>query len=302
MLYGMTASGGPSHLGTIFRVGADGGGYKLIYSFSPFHFFSTSNVGEYPSSALALDGSTLYGAASAGGYYDMGTIFRIEADGSGFKVLHVFGSSQNDGCVPGGVTLDGRALYGATATGGDLNNSPTYLGAGTLFRIDTDGGNYRVLHRFEAEKGDGAIPNEEYLAYSDAWLYGTTREGGANNLGTIFRIGEDGQGYQRLYSFKGGPADGAKPLTALTLSGSTLYGTASEGGAYNGGTIFSIDTDGTGYRMLYSFRAASDGARPWGSVLLLGTKVFGMTFNGGACNCGTIYTLDLAPGGSNKAE
>ena len=303
MLYGVTSVGGSIfNSGTVFRIGADGSGYRLLYSFLPFPFSYPLHVGEYPSSALALDGSTLYGAASAGGSHDLGTIFRIEADGSGFKVLYAFGSSQNDGCAPGGVTLDGRALFGATALGGDLNNPPTYLGAGTLFRIDTDGGNYRILHRFEAENGDGAVPNEEYLACSDGSLYGTTREGGTNNSGTIFRIGEDGEGYRRIYSFEGGPSDGAKPTCPLTLSGSTLYGTTPAWGAYNGGTIFSISTDGTGYKTLYSFRPAFDGGMPSGSVLLAGTKLFGMTYRGGANNCGTIYALDLAPGGSNKTE
>jgi uncharacterized repeat protein (TIGR03803 family) len=301
MLYGMTTCGGPSNVGTVFRIGTDGGGYKTIYSF-PASFFFNPSVGEYPSSALALEGSTLYGAASGGGSQDMGTVFRVEADGSGFKVLYAFGSSgwvpggvTLDGRAPGGVSLDGRALYGATAMGGIRGN-------GTLFRIDTDGANYRVLHSFGVETGDGAVPNEEYLACSDGSLYGTTREGGTNNSGTIFRIGEDGEGYRRIYSFEGSPGGGAKPTCPLTLSGSTLYGTTPAGGAYNGGTIFSINTDGTGYRTLYSFRPASDGAMPSGSVLLSGTKLFGMTFRGGANNCGTIYALDLAPGGSNKTE
>ena len=228
MLYGTTPGGGSSRLGTVFRIGADGSGYKLIYSFA-VSFSSPLHVGEYPSGALAIDGSTLYGVASGGGSYGMGTIFRVDTDGSGFNVLYAFGSSPKDGLSPGGVSLDGLALYGATAMGG---HNPFYpLGKGTLFRIDKDGGNFRVLHSFGVEAEDGAFPNEEYLACSDASLYGTTREGGANSSGTVFRIGEDGEGYRRIYSFRGGPADGAKPVSPLSLSGSTLYGTASEGGS-----------------------------------------------------------------------
>ena len=71
---------------------------------------------------------------------------------------------------------------------------------------------------------------------------------------------------------------GANPYGSLTLSGSTLYGMTSEGGAYGAGTIFQINTDGTGYKVLYSFGSvANDGAYPYGSLTLSGTTLYGMT-------------------------
>jgi uncharacterized repeat protein (TIGR03803 family) len=47
------------------------------------------------------------------------------------------------------------------------------------------------------------------------------------------------QTYTNLYSFTGG-GDGSRPAAEVILSGNTLYGTASQGGTYGVGTVFSI--------------------------------------------------------------
>ncbi len=295
-LYGTTAGGGGENLGTIFRIGTDGSGYEILHSFTVsliLSFFAVRNDGAYPTGPLVLSGSAIYGAATGEGLADMGTIFRIDTHGSRCQLLHTFGSSPRDGQAPSGLILLGSTLYGATALGGAYPIN--MIGKGTIFRIGTDGGGYRILHSFGGAAEDGAIPNESSLASSGTALYGTTREGGAHNFGTIFRIDTDGGGYQILYSFKGSSGDGAKPAGSLSLSGSTLYGTTMAGGAYNGGTIFRINTDGSGYQLLHSFNPASDGAMPWGAVTLAGTTLYGMTSKGGANNYGTIFSFNLAP-------
>src|SRR5437867_2040310 len=42
-------------------------------------------------------------------------------------------------------------------------------------------------------------------------------------------------------------SDGANPFAGLILSGSTLYGTASQGGTSGIGTVFAGNTNGTGF-------------------------------------------------------
>ena len=87
-------------------------------------------------------------------------------------------------------------------------------------------------------------------------LYGTTFEGGSETGGTVFSINLDGSEYQTLYSFQYGYGNGTSgygSLAGLTTAGSKLYGTTLEGGQYNGGTLFSMNLDGSDFQVLRSF-------------------------------------------------
>ena len=48
----------------------------------------------------------------------------------------------------------------------------------------------------------------------------------------------------------------------LILSGNTLYGTAWMAAVRASGTVFAVNTDGTGFTNLHSFTNGSDGAFP----------------------------------------
>ena len=87
--------------------------------------------------------------------------------------------------------------------------------------------------------------------------------GGSSGNGTVFAVNTDGTGFTNLHSFtaKSGLAstnsDGAYPSAGLILSGNTLYGTANGGGSSGNGTVFAVNTDGTGFTNLHSFTASS---------------------------------------------
>jgi uncharacterized repeat protein (TIGR03803 family) len=314
-LYGMTSGGGAYNQknggnGTIFKINTDGSDYKVLYSFG-----SVKNDGACPMGSLTLSGSTLYGMTSGGGAYNQkkggnGTIFKINTDGSDYKVLYSFGSVTNDGAYPmGSLTLSGSTLYGMTASGGACNKKNG--GNGTIFKINTDGADYKVLYSFGSVKNDGAYPEAD-LTLSGSTLYGMTTAGGSSSAnifgsagdGTIFKIDTNGAGYQVLYRFSNYPKGGACPFGSLTLSGSTLYGMAYAGGAdYDQksggiGAIFKINTDGTGHEVLYDFGSvANDGAYPISSLTLSASTLYGMTMKGGAYNRntggrGTIFKIN----------
>ncbi|MFZ0932215.1 MAG: choice-of-anchor tandem repeat GloVer-containing protein [Syntrophobacteraceae bacterium] len=253
-----------------------------------YNFGSVANDGANPHGSLALSGSTFYGMTSGiGNYADgNGTIFRINADGTGYQVLHNFAGSPYDGANPqGDLTVSGSTLYGMTPGGGACLS-------GTIFKINMDGTGYQVLYNF------GTVQNDAYCPYgsltlSGSTLYGMAASGGVNGSGVIFQINTDGTGYQVLHSFGGVGTDGCYPYGSLTLSGTTLYGMTSGGGAGGSGTIFQINTDGTGYMVLYSFGGfANDGVNPFGSLTLWGSTLYGMTQCGGAGGSGTIFRIN----------
>ena len=79
-------------------------------------------------------------------------------------------------------------------------------------------------------------------------------------------MGDDGSGYQLLYSFSSG-TNGDAPTGSLTLTGTTLYGMTDYGGSAGQGNVFSIGTNGTGYQNMVSFSGGTNGANPQGNNL-----------------------------------
>ena len=75
--------------------------------------------------------------------------------------------------------------------------------------------------------------------------------------------------------------NGSQPVDALTLSGTTLYGTTNAGGAYGQGDIFSINVDGSGFKDLLDFNGVN-GANPNGRLTLSGVTLYGTTTSGGS--------------------
>jgi uncharacterized repeat protein (TIGR03803 family) len=155
--------------------------------------------------------------------------------------------------------------------------------------------NFTVLGGANFTNADGSAPLGN-LVQSGASLYGTTFQGGSNGFGTVFEFTPATSNLNTLYTFTSG-ADGAQPRDGLILSGTTLYGTASAGGAYSNGTVFKLNTDGSGFTVLHSFSAThgnvnSDGASPAGGLLLSGNVLYGTTYYGGNSSNGTVFQVD----------
>ena len=207
----------------------------VLHSFSG----ASTHDGSSPYGGLVLgaDG-VFYGATWSGGTIAAGTVFRINADGSGYAVLRSFTWSP-DGEGPCGSLIQGSdgAFYGETQFGGTSNQ-------GSVFMINTNGTVYKELYSF-TNTPDGANPDGSLVQGGDGALYGTTAYGGITNAGTVFKISTDGSGYSVLHSFTNTP-DGSNPLTGLTLGmDGALYG-VSGGGVNLVGTVFTIKTKGAG--------------------------------------------------------
>jgi uncharacterized repeat protein (TIGR03803 family) len=165
-LYGATVYGGVSGAGVVFRVNSDGSGYTVLKQ-------GDFEDGGHFLRGVILSGTTLYGT-TPWGRAGAGAVFKLNIDGSGYRVLKWFGP---DGRDPRSLALSGTTLYGATVNGGVSN-------AGVVFMLDTDGGHFTLLKRFNGP--DGSNPGS--LVVSGTTLYGTTGSGGSSNCGTVFGL------------------------------------------------------------------------------------------------------------------
>jgi uncharacterized repeat protein (TIGR03803 family) len=305
-LYGSTLALGAADNGTVFQVNTDGTGFSTLYSFTAEEGTNAdgnpvNSDGIRPGGGLVCSGNTLYGVANSAGSLGDGTIFAINTDGTGFRILHSFatvdGANINsDGAHPfAGLILSGNTLYGTAFLGGSSGN-------GTVFAINTDGTGFTTLYSFSSpdpytlENSDGANP-EARLTLSGNILYGTTPAGGSSGYGTIFALNTDGTGFATLFNFSGGGA--ANPPTSLIVSGNTLFGGASSDGISGGNSLFSLNTDGTDFIPIHTFATPdsvtgenADGDDPAGLVLV-GNTLYGTAYGGGPSGNGTVFEVNI---------
>src|ERR1035437_6468331 len=130
--YGATANGGANDKGMIYRFNTNGPVFTPVYNFT-----GATDNGRSPNNLL-VTGSTIYGTTTYGGTNDVGMIFSVNTNGTGFTSLYSF-ASEPDGHYPlAGLILSGGTLYGTASVGG--TNS-----GGALFKINTNGTGYAIL-------------------------------------------------------------------------------------------------------------------------------------------------------------
>lgn len=330
-LYGTAQEGGQYGYGTVFALNADGSNFRTLYAFS-----GNSDGGQLQGGSLISSGNTLYGtttlfcgsvfAVNTDGssfttLYTFGQLAN-EASPVGLVLLGdtIFGAASG-GCStpsPGAVFalnktfLDFTNIYWWTDQNGGgpeslvLSNGILYGNSigGVIYKVSTNGTGFTELHNFAYSDGDTLRGG---LVLSGKTLYGIATYGGVYSNGTVFRVSTDGTSFTNLYSFSATTnnsmlglntnSDGANPYGGLALSGNTLYGTTSDGGSFGSGTVFAINTDGTGFKVLHSFTAFaptnSDGALPHGDLFLSGNTLYGTTTYGGGFGNGTIFSILL---------
>jgi uncharacterized repeat protein (TIGR03803 family) len=193
------------------------GSETVLYS------FTGGNDGAYPYARLLADNAgNLYGTTeSGGGATDCeeeggcGTVFKLAPDGTE-TVLYSFCNQTNcaDGANPdAGLIADAQGnFYGTTYDGGSGSDCQAYSSScGTVFKLAPDG-TETVLYSFKGGN-DGSEPVAGLIIEKKGNLYGTTLNGGAQGVGTIFELASDGT-ETVLHTFTGAP-DGANPAGGL---------------------------------------------------------------------------------------
>lgn len=250
----------------VFKLTPPRKGSKIWIRTVLYRFGTNANDGARPVAGLISDKSgALYGTTQNGGAAgNFGTVFKLSPPPAGKTdwketVLYRFmGKAAHDGALPSaGLTFDGQgALYGTTYKGGDSD-------FGTVFKLTPPPAGKTawkgtVLHSFKGKSArDGAFAVAGLIFDRAGALYGTTGNGGDNDLGTVFRLapprlGGDGKWVESvLHSFAGSPNDGAIPVAGLKRDQSgAFYGTTVQGGprggAAGGGTVFKLTRLPTG--------------------------------------------------------
>jgi uncharacterized repeat protein (TIGR03803 family) len=215
----------------------------------------------------------------------LGAFAPLRVQAQTFSVIYNFTGKNTDGGYPlAGFVIDSAGnLYGTVSQGGASWN-------GAVIKV-TQSGQESLLYSFTGGT-DGSTPEASLLMDSQGNLYGTTYAGGANGLGTVFKVSSSGQ-ETLLYSFAGGTADGANPQASLVMDNrGNFYGTTTVGGAYGAGTVFELSKNGK-ESVLYSFAGGTaDGANPIAGVTLgAGETLYGTTSAGGTDTYGTVFQL-----------
>lgn len=294
-LYGTTFNGGTNGNGTVFRINTDGSSYTNLHLFQ--YTAAAPGDGWGPECKLIEDtNGVLYGTTRYGGPNNYGTVFKLNQDGSGYEVLYSFTNGTDAKNPIDGVILSSDGfLYGAAYAGGaELR--------GAVFKLNTNGTGYQVLHDFLTTGGDGQYPYGGLIAGNDGFLYGTTYAGGISGYGTLFKISHDGLEYGTLHHFGVSGDDGRDPYGSLmqTTNG-TLYGTTGYGGTNGNGTVFKFDSGNSNLVVLHTFTGGATGGGFPFAELTQGSDgaLYSTTRSGGTANQGTFFKLN--PDGSEFA-
>jgi uncharacterized repeat protein (TIGR03803 family) len=170
-----------------------------------------------------------------------------------------------------------------------------------------------VLHNFTNNGTDGYYPYGGLIFDRSGNLYGTTSGGGVYGDGAVFELKRTQNGWmeETLHSFNENGTDGYSPWSTLVFDGAgNLYGTTSEGGTNNQGTVFELSPalgGGWAETILHSF-SGTDGEDPIAGVILdangniYGTTAWGGSSTNPACTggdhsgCGTVFELERQDG------
>jgi uncharacterized repeat protein (TIGR03803 family) len=271
----MTGLGGAYGDGTVFELKPGSHAIDLLGTFD-------GTNGAAPSSALTLDSQgDLFGTAEGGGPDGRGTVFEIVRGSHAITTICAFDSST--GSMPNGrLAVDSNGDLFGTTIGGGANN------AGTVFEIASGSRTITTLASFSGT--NGSSPNGAFLDHRGN-LFGTTLNGGANGDGVVFEVAHGINRLVTIASFNG--HNGSSPDGGLVADASgNLFGTTSNGGKKNDGTVFEITRGRRRLKTLASFNL-STGANPQGELAVdRDGSLFGTTSTSSDGTGGTVFRVD----------
>jgi len=286
--------------GNLWGTSEQGGqfGYGTVFKFNPTtkvltteHEFANTD-GAYPVCTLLNDGTDRFiGTTREGGTGGLGTIFRIDSSNSTLTVIAEFTglSGAVKGSNPkGGLRMDGMGRFWGTTSTGGVNN------LGSIYRTDLV--TVTTVVEFTGTNGaaEGASALTSLVSDGAGNLWGTTLLGGNGDFGTVFKINTTTDVFTTVHEFD--DLSGSSPSGRLVLDGAGgFFGTASQGGQNDAGTIFRINIASGLLETVTDFTGTTGdnpGSFPTAGLTADGLGNFwGVATAGGVDNNGTIFTI-----------
>ncbi|WP_206081962.1 choice-of-anchor tandem repeat GloVer-containing protein, partial [Maribellus sediminis] len=284
-IWGTAAGGGDYGGGTLFKTDINGDNMQVMHSFNP------STDGRFVLGITQASNGKIYGLANYGGLHDNGTIFMFEPSSNQFTKIFDFDGTAGSQPIGYLVEASNGLLYCTTHRGGAV-------GQGAL--IEVDPATNTVTKRADFGSGNQSInPGGTLVEWNNGIFLGTTTQS-VVGPGSLFRFDSNNGQINTLTSFNG--SNGAHPYYNLVKAANgKFYGLTVDGGVYGSGVVFEFDPS-SGFSKKRDFDPNNLGRRPFGGLVewVDGRSLYGMTFEGGSANMGTIFIYDPVGNGISK--
>jgi uncharacterized repeat protein (TIGR03803 family) len=276
--YGTTQQGGTEGQGVVYKMTSTG-------TITILHSFSAGIDGAFPyGPPIEASNGNFYGTTS-GGKGNYGLVYQITSTGT-YTTIYTFTPAVGTYPIaPPTQGVDGYLYIPVSLDG--LNS------CGSIVKMTTAGvldGSYN----FPCAPG-GQFPIGPLVQNANGDFYSTTQDGGLYGQGTVYQI-TTGLVATTLYNFGVNSTDGEYPAAGMLLAtDGNYYGATAEGGTWDDGTLFNINTSGT-YKELYSFNNSKNEMQmsPMSPpVQNTNGLLYGLTEFGGTDNEGTVYSLNM---------
>jgi uncharacterized repeat protein (TIGR03803 family) len=276
LLYGTTIVGGSANRGTVFSISPVGGAISLLYEFQGPPANDTDGLNPMQSLALGM-----------GSYIsDIETIQMYD------PVTGQYSTTYRTNW------LTAPALFGTTWFGGNYGYGTIYSVVmtnvcpyGNYHQLFADFGNFQGLPHILGSGAHGLT-----MVSFDNTCYGTVEAGCANGYGGVFKINGDGSGYTVIYNFPTDCGLPKAPPISMWAPGNAalLFGTTSAVNG-NGGTVWRMNDDGSGYTTLHQFVClGNDMINPDCPLVSNGNMLYGAGSSGSGP---FIFTMDTGGSG-----
>ncbi|MCC6371474.1 MAG: hypothetical protein IT236_10760, partial [Bacteroidia bacterium] len=284
-LWGVTTAGG-NGFGSLYSMPTGSTGIAFQRNFA-----GASGSSPQQTRMIQASNGKLYGVLFSGGFNNLGVLFEYDITTNTYTKRYDFNTANGSSPRAGLMQASDGKLYGTTSAGGAN-------GVGALFQFDISTNTYTKKYDFVVANGSQPFGGLVEPTTPNGKLYGMTRTGGTNSVGTIYEYDLATFAYTKKIDLNS--TSGTLPFGELTASGSLFYGLTSAGGTSSVGTLVEYDYGTNTLTKKYDFVAAN-GSSPQGTLFKASNNVlYGATAAGGTNSVGVIFQYSVSTAAYTK--